>query len=111
MCSADLHKTNHWKYKINCSGFNYRLSDINAALGLSQLTKINKFINYRKKVYDFYSKELKVFKNLLNFPKYNNIENSSYIIAVLNYYWQFLDTLYYKNYVRVLFYKPMNKCP
>ena len=35
-------KKKHWKYQINKIGFNYRLSDINCALGLSQFKKINK---------------------------------------------------------------------
>ena len=39
----------HWKYDVLLSGYNYRLSDINCALGLSQLKKINKFLNKRKK--------------------------------------------------------------
>ena len=39
-------KSSHWKYNVICSGFNYRLSDINCALALSQLKKISKFINY-----------------------------------------------------------------
>ena len=29
----------HWEYDIQDFGFNYRLSDINSALGLSQLKK------------------------------------------------------------------------
>jgi dTDP-4-amino-4,6-dideoxygalactose transaminase len=37
-------KNKHWDYKIQDFGFNYRLSDINSALGLSQLNKVNKFI-------------------------------------------------------------------
>ena len=36
----------YWKYQINQIGFNYRISDINCALGLSQLKKITKFIGY-----------------------------------------------------------------
>jgi dTDP-4-amino-4,6-dideoxygalactose transaminase len=33
-------KNYHWKYNINKPGFNYRLSDLNCALGLSQIKKI-----------------------------------------------------------------------
>ena len=32
-------KTKHWKYDVLETGFNYRLSDLNCALGLSQLKK------------------------------------------------------------------------
>lgn len=49
---------NHWKYKIKNLGFNFRLSDINAALGLSQLKKINVFLRKRKEISDFYSRQI-----------------------------------------------------
>jgi dTDP-4-amino-4,6-dideoxygalactose transaminase len=52
-------KNYHWKYNLNRIGFNYRLSDINCALGLGQLKKINKFLNYRKKIFKIYKAELK----------------------------------------------------
>ena len=48
----------YWKYDVILNGFNYRLSDINSALGLSQFKKINIFLNKRKKIFDFYSKNL-----------------------------------------------------
>ena len=38
-------KNFHWKYDISEGGFNYRLSDINCALSLKKLKKINKIIN------------------------------------------------------------------
>ena len=49
-----------WFYKVEEPGFNYRMSDINAALGVSQIKKLNIFIKRRKqiaKIYDnFFSK-------------------------------------------------------
>ena len=39
----------HWKYDIIENGYNYRLSDINCALGFSQLSKINFFLKKEKK--------------------------------------------------------------
>ena len=39
-----------WQYDIFNTGYNYRLSDINCALGFSQLNKLEKFIHIRKKV-------------------------------------------------------------
>ena len=37
-----------WYYEQQLLGFNYRLNDIQAALGLSQLNKLEKFLNKRK---------------------------------------------------------------
>ena len=59
---------NYWNYDILNTGFNYRLSDINCALGLSQLAKLKKFINIRKKKCEYYSMKLKKMnKHLLIF--------------------------------------------
>ena len=43
------HKNRHWIYDIESFGMNYRLSDINCALGNSQLERINSFLEIRKK--------------------------------------------------------------
>jgi dTDP-4-amino-4,6-dideoxygalactose transaminase len=75
-------KNFHWKYDITKRGFNYRLSDLNAALGLSQLNKINRFIRYRRQIFNFYSSELKNYKNLIKFPTYNKNKSSYHLFLV-----------------------------
>ena len=43
-------KTNrHWLYEMKKIGFNYRLTDFQSALGISQLSKLNKFVIKKKK--------------------------------------------------------------
>ena len=39
---------NPWYYELQAPGFNFRISDINCALGLSQLSKLQRFINARR---------------------------------------------------------------
>jgi dTDP-4-amino-4,6-dideoxygalactose transaminase len=75
-------KNFHWKYDIKKRGFNYRLSDLNAALGLSQLNKINRFIRYRRQIFNFYRSELKNYKNLIKFPTYNKNKSSYHLFLV-----------------------------
>jgi dTDP-4-amino-4,6-dideoxygalactose transaminase len=78
----DKNKNYHWKYDINKVGFNYRLSDINCALALSQLGKIRRFVNYRKKIFNFYRKNLKKISNLVDFPNYNKNKPSYHLFLI-----------------------------
>ena len=78
--------TKYWKYNIKTPGLNYRLSDINCALGLSQLKKLNKFIQKRRQIVSLYQKYLKNIEGL----KIVNIENLNYsswhlLIILLDY--------------------------
>lgn len=47
-----------WEYEMRDLGFNYRLTDIQAALGVSQLKKLEKFKKRRREIVDFYNKNL-----------------------------------------------------
>ena len=48
-------KVNSWYYEMPELGFNYRITDIQAALGESQLKKIKKFIKKRRKIAKTYN--------------------------------------------------------
>ena len=53
-----------WYYEIHNIGFNYRLNEIQAALAVSQLKKLNKFIRFRKKISLVYDRCLQNNKNI-----------------------------------------------
>lgn len=46
------------KYYHECFGFNFRITDIQSAIGRVQLTKINKYIKWRNKLAAIYTEEL-----------------------------------------------------
>ena len=77
-------KKQHWKYDILKHGFNYRLSDVNCALGLSQLNRISSFISSRKKIYKNYINQLKNFNFNLKIPEYSENIRPSFHLFLIN---------------------------
>lgn len=43
-----------WYYEIDSTGYNYRLTDVQAALGSSQLRKLDRFVSRRRELADRY---------------------------------------------------------
>lgn len=56
---------NPWYYEMQELGFNYRLTDIQAALGLSQIKKIEKFKKIRKKLKETYDEALAPYDKII----------------------------------------------
>ena len=54
-----------WYYEIENPSFNYRITDIQCALGLSQLKKIEKFIKIRREIVARYNKAFKNIKEII----------------------------------------------
>ena len=81
----ERNKLNHWNYDVKMLGYNYRLSDINCALGLSQLGKLKKFINRRKTIYNYYKKNLDGYRNMISFPNYRLRNNPSFHLILVNF--------------------------
>ena len=77
----DKDKNFHWKYNLSEIGFNYRLSDVNCSLALGQLKKINKFLNNRRKIFNFYRARL-IKNNLINFTSYNTSMPSYHLFLI-----------------------------
>lgn len=57
-------KVNPWYYEMLEMGFNYRITDIQAALALSQLNKLSQFIEKRRQVAILYDKAFSQLENL-----------------------------------------------
>ena len=60
-----------WDFIHDTIGYNYRLANINASLGISQLKKLSKYLSRKRKLFFKYNKMLKNCKDyyILNEPK------------------------------------------
>ncbi len=70
-----------WKQDLVELGFNYRMSDINAALGVSQLRKLEDFILRRNEIAQIYDSHLKDLPLLL--PKNNVLKHAYHLYVIL----------------------------
>jgi len=73
-----------WYYEMQRLGFNYRISDIHCALGLSQLKKLNTFVKKRNSIVARYNR---AFRNLdwIKIPasdKYNVVAWHLYVLKI-----------------------------
>ena len=85
---------NIWYYEMDSIGYHYRLSEIQAALGVSQMKKIEKFIKRRRKIalrYDQLLSEIKPMKSIKTDSRHASA-NHLYPIAI-----DFAATSYGKN--------------
>ena len=74
-------KLKPWIFFQDDLGLNYRLTDIQASLGNSQLKKVNKFINMRNHISKIYNNNL---KNLpIKIPNLSNLYHSSFHLYVI----------------------------
>ena len=75
-----------WEYKMVELGFNYRLSDVAASIGITQLKKVDMFLQKRKEIAKYYHKHLKKVT-----PLYPYNEKSSYHLFVVRYPFKSLE--------------------
>jgi dTDP-4-amino-4,6-dideoxygalactose transaminase len=71
----------YWYYEQYALGFNYRMTDIQASLGLSQLNQLDKFIESRRKIAGFYDKNINSDK--ITKPDIARFKDSSFHLYVI----------------------------
>jgi len=71
-----------WFYKMIALGYNYRITDIQCALGISQLKKISKFLKKRRKVAKIYNKLFEKNKNLSTPFVSKNVKHAYHLYSI-----------------------------
>jgi len=77
-------KSSLWYYEMQELGFNYRLTDVQCALGISQLKKLNRFIKKRKEITSEYNRAFAKYDELKPL-KERNCVNSAYHLYILRF--------------------------
>jgi len=71
-----------WYYEMHFLGYNYRITDIQAALASSQLKKLDKFLDLRKKYVSMYNEAFKKITEI-SIPNQNENSSSSWHLYVI----------------------------
>jgi len=77
-----IKKGRGWYYEMQELGFNYRITDIQCALGLSQLKKLNRFIKKRTKIVKIYNERLAGISSINLPPEKNYVRSSWHLYCV-----------------------------
>ena len=79
----DDNQPNRWYYEMDVLGFNYRMTDLQAALGKSQLKKIDLFTKKRNQIAKIYNKNFKDIKNLKIPSKSKKVSHAYHLYTIL----------------------------
>jgi len=75
-----------WEYIHDAIGYNFRMPNLNAALGSAQLENLNKFLQAKRKLFNIYKKEFKLVEDI-RIIKEKKFSKSNY----------WLNTIFIKN--------------
>jgi len=76
-------KKGSWRYRIESAGWKYNMTDVQAALGLHQLSKVDQFIRIRNKYAKAYDKGLKDLKRIETPFKKKQVKHAYHLYPIL----------------------------
>lgn len=79
-----------WYYEMQSLGYNYRMTDIQAALGVSQMDKLDRFVQRRREIIELYNRELADIPGLV-LPYQHPKANSSWHLYVVRFLPEFSE--------------------
>lgn len=77
-------KLNHpWEYRHDAIGFNYRMPNINAALGCAQLEQLEHFLKRKRNLFESYDRAFKSISGVKVFREPVNCKSNYWLQAIL----------------------------
>lgn len=102
-------------HEMQFLGYNYRMTDIQAALGISQLKKLDSFVKRRIEIADIYYDAFKNSSKIKMQKRYKDRLNSHHLFSVVFESNDLRDKVYYylkeNNIFTQIHYMPVNKHP
>ena len=76
--------SNNKRYWHEIVGFNYRMTNLQAAVGVAQMERFEEIINKKREIFNFYNINLLNLKGILKMPfNSNNLYNSSWLYTLI----------------------------
>ena len=75
-------EANVWYYEMPDFGYNYRITDLQCALGKNQLSKIDKFVNRRREIANTYTTEFKKIPSIGTPQERSGIEHAFHLYTL-----------------------------
>ncbi len=96
-------------YDHQLIGYNYKMTNIQAGIGISQLNNLNFILRKKRKIFDYYHSKLKDNKNFIMVHNRNYINWVFYLILKNNNKFNFLKNEFNKNDIQLdHFWKPLH---
>ncbi|KKM70077.1 hypothetical protein LCGC14_1444410 [marine sediment metagenome] len=71
-----------WRYWIQEPGFNYRITDIQCALGISQLKKLDYFIERRREIASMYNRAFADVEEIITPPELEYVKSAYHLYVI-----------------------------
>jgi len=71
-----------WYYEMHGLGYNYRLTDIQCALGISQLKKLDAFLSKRRKIAELYDRAFSGMRGIKLIPESKNTRSAMHLYVI-----------------------------
>ncbi|MBX0359445.1 UDP-4-amino-4,6-dideoxy-N-acetyl-beta-L-altrosamine transaminase [Halobacillus sp. Nhm2S1] len=77
-----IERRRSWEYEMQFLGYNYRMTDIQAALGVSQLEKLDNFVDIRRKIVNCYNHAFRKLEHVILPHQLSGTESSYHLYVI-----------------------------